>query len=78
MAELAGGKKVLNTVVFNPNWRLASKVIYNVQKSKVNPGHCHHSKTTLWRDEVCNWIWVCRQLSHRRDAIVYPDGHLSS
>lgn len=60
---------------FYPNWGLASRVIYNVQRRKVNPGHCHHSKTAFQRNEVCNWIWVSKQLSHKSDAIVYLDGH---
>lgn len=63
---------------FYPKGRLVSRVIYNVQKSKLNPGHCHHSKTVFQRYEVNNWVWGCRQLSHMGGTIVYPDDQPSS
>lgn len=53
--ERAMAKPEINIqLYFYPNWRLTSCVIYNVQKIKVNPGHCHHSKTDFQRNEVCN------------------------
>lgn len=61
---------------FYPERRLPCRVIYKVQKNKVNPDHCHHSD--FQRNEVCTWLWVCKQLSHMAGAVVYSDGQRCS